>query len=424
MVETGESENADGHADADAVRAELANWVQAHWDPSASLVQWRTRLVDAGWASPSWPRRWFGRGLPAWADELIPSELVRLGAVGLPLGGGTGLAAPTIFAHGSDEVRDRFLRPIFTGEERWCQLFSEPGAGSDLAGLGTHAELDGDEWVVNGQKVWNTSAHHADFGMLVARTDPGKPKHRGLSYFALPMRQPGVQVRPLRQMNDHASFNEVFLADARIPAANLIGAVGDGWKVALTTLAYERRFGAMSRPKLASSDGRAFVEARAEADSHFETYRWYPQRAGRPDLVVERARSSGKSADAMVRDAAARVLSLQQASKVTADRARSARALGRPPGAEGSIGKLASSELARLSASAHSLIGGAHGMLRGADAPLDGLICEILLSVPAQSIAGGTDQIQKNIIGEKMLGLPREPAEDRDMPFNQTRRNR
>ena len=167
---------------------------------------------------PSWSQQWHGRGLPAWADDVVANEIRAAGAVGLPLGSGAWLAAPTILEHGPDAVRERLLAPILTGEETWCQLFSEPGAGSDLAGLTTRAERDGDEWVVNGQKVWNTSAHHADFGMLVARTDWDAPKHRGLTYFALPMHQPGVEVRPLRQMNDHSSFNEVFMTDARVPA--------------------------------------------------------------------------------------------------------------------------------------------------------------------------------------------------------------
>ena len=163
----------------DSVRAELRAWLPGSWDPDLSLIEWRRRLVDAGWATPSWPERWYGRALPSWADELVLAELRSQGAVGPPVGVGMGLAGPTILTHGPDSVRERFLAPILTGEETWCQLFSEPGAGSDLAGLTTHAELDGDEWVVNGQKVWNTSAHHADFGLLVARTNWDAPKHRG-----------------------------------------------------------------------------------------------------------------------------------------------------------------------------------------------------------------------------------------------------
>ena len=191
-----------------SVRQDVQAWVTAQWDPSMSLRSWRELLVDAGWAVPSWPERWYGKGMPAWADDVVRREIRRCGAVSsIP----SGLAGPTILEQGPDHTRERFLRPLLIGAEVWCQLFSEPSAGSDLAGLTATAVLDGDAWVVNGQKVWNTSAHHADLGMLVARTDWDVPKHRGITYFVLPMRQPGVEVRPLRQMNHHASFNEVFL---------------------------------------------------------------------------------------------------------------------------------------------------------------------------------------------------------------------
>ncbi|MDY7104913.1 MAG: acyl-CoA dehydrogenase family protein [Actinomycetota bacterium] len=409
-------------AEPDSLRAELRRWLDDNWDPGLSLLDWRERLCDAGWAVPAWPRRWYGLDLPSWAADLVSREIAAYGAVGTPLGGGMGLAGPTILERGPDAARERFLRPILTGAETWCQLFSEPGAGSDLAGLTTRAELDGDEWVVNGQKVWNTSAHHADFGLLVARTDWSAPKHRGLTYFALPMHQPGVEVRPLHQMNGHSSFNEVFLTDARIPKDMVIGDVGAGWQVAMTTLAYERRFGGMSRPRYARDGGRALEEASAEADEHFATYRWYPQRAGRADLIIDRL-EAGTIDDPLARQQAAGVLSLQQASRWTAERATAARALGRPPGSEGSIGKLALSEVARRSALAHTSLVGAHGMLNGPDSPDDGTVPEILVSTPAQSIAGGTDEIQHNIIGEKVLGLPRDPSVDRDIPFRDVLRN-
>ena len=290
----------------ESVRAEVAQWVTEHWDPASSLVEWRKQLAASGWAAPSWPAQWHGRALPTWADDVVASELVRLGAVGSPVGSGMWLAAPTILTHGPDAVRERFLLPTLTGEVTWCQLFSEPGAGSDLAGLSTTAVLDGDEWVVNGQKVWNTSAHHADLGILVARSDWAVPKHRGLTYFVMPMDQPGVLVRPLRQMNFHSSFNEVFFTDARIPKEWVVGEVGDGWSVALTTLAHERRFGGMSRPRYDPRPSRALDEARAEAERHFATYSWYPQRAGRVDLVVEHARSADRTEDPILRQEIAR----------------------------------------------------------------------------------------------------------------------
>ncbi len=408
-------------ADPDQIRAELSGWTRQHWDPGMALRDWRELLLRAGWAAPSWPRRWHGRGLPAWADELVGSELIRLGAVGVPVGSGTWLAAPTILAHGPDELRDRLLAPTLTGEQTWCQLFSEPGAGSDLGGLSTSAVLDGDSWVVNGQKVWNTSAHHADMAMLLARTDASVPKHQGITYFALPMHQPGVQVRQLRQMNFHASFNEVFLTDARVPRDNVIGAVGAGWTAALTTLAYERRFSALRRPDYSPGPGRALDEARAEADDHFATYSWYPQRAGRPDLVVAHAKAAGVSDNPVIRQAIARLITMHRASAWTADRASAARAAGARPGAEGSIGKLAASTIARESAKVHSMIAAAGALLTGPDSPLHGIIAEILMSVPGQSIAGGTDEIQRNILAEKVLGLPADIRVDRDVPFSELR---
>jgi alkylation response protein AidB-like acyl-CoA dehydrogenase len=259
--------------------------------------------------------------------------------------------------------------------------------------------------------------------MLLARTDWDAPKHHGITYFVLPMHQPGVDVRPLRQMNNHASFNEVFLTEARVPLANVVGEVGNGWRVALTTLAFERGFGAASRPSYAPTTGRALDEARREADTHFATYRWYPQRAGRVDLVVERAQAAGVAADPVIRQEIARLLAMHRVSRWTAERAQATRALGRTPGPEGSIGKLATSNVARLAARVHTAIAGASATLSGPDSPLDGVVAEILVSVPAQSIAGGTDEIQRNILAEQALGLPREPSGDRERPFREVPRN-
>src|ERR1700722_18484925 len=405
----------------DQIRAELADWVARHWDPDMPLREWRELLADAGWGAPSWPERWHGRGWPAWTVEFVGHELIALGAVGVPVGLGMTLAAPTLLAHGSDELKDRLVRPILTGEQTWCQLFSEPGAGSDLAGLSTAAARDGDDWVINGQKVWNTSAHHADFGLLLARSDSQVPKHRGLTYFALPMHQPGVEVRPPRQMNFHASFNEVFLTGARVPADNVVGPEGGGWAVALTTLAYERRFGVMRPPAYDPRPGRALDEARAESAAHFAVYSWYPQRAGRVDLVIEHAKAAGVTDDPVIRQAIARLITLQRVSGWTSDRARAARERGARPGAEGSGGKLAPSNIAREAARGHGMIAATRGLVTGPAAFMDGVIAEVLLSVPGQSIAGGTDEIQKNILAEKVLGLPPEIRVDKDIPFSQIR---
>jgi alkylation response protein AidB-like acyl-CoA dehydrogenase len=315
------------------------------------------------------------------------------------------------------------LRPILTGEERWCQLFSEPGAGSDLAGLTTRAVRDGDRWIVNGQKVWTTSAHHADFGILLARTDWTVPKHQGLTFFILPMAQGGVEVRPLRQMNGYASFNEVFLTDAEVPVDWVVGQVGGGWSVALTTLAHERRFAAAGAASPRGT-GRVIDEAQRESAEHAATYKWYPQRAGRSDFVAEHARARGLDKDPIARTNIARLLAITMTSSWTARRAAARRAAGRPPGPEGSIGKLAMSHVARQAAAVHSHLAGATGMLSGENAPFNGTIPEVFVSVPAQSIAGGTDEIQRTILGEKALGLPREPSVDNQIPFNQVGRQR
>jgi alkylation response protein AidB-like acyl-CoA dehydrogenase len=406
---------------ADEVRAEVGDWLGRRWEPALGLREWRERLLDDGWLVPSWPEDWYGRGLPAWADAIVHEQLAAAGAPGPPLGVGMFLAVPTLLAHADDALKRLLLPPTVVGAETWTQLFSEPGAGSDLAGLATTAVLDGDEWVVNGQKVWNTSAHHADHGMLLARTDWDVPKHAGITFLVLPMHQPGVEVRRLRQMNGHASFNEVFLTDARIPADRVVGAVGDGWRVARTTLAHERGFATLRRPHHDASTGRAAAEAAAEAAEHFATYAWYPQRAGRPDLVVEAARRTGRNGDPVVRQQIAGLLSLQRAHEWTARRAAAARAAGRPPGPEGSLGKLAASQVARASAAVHTLLAGAAGTLTNGDA-LQATVAEVLVSVPAQSIAGGTDEIQRTIIGERVLGLPAEPHVDRDVPFRQIAR--
>jgi alkylation response protein AidB-like acyl-CoA dehydrogenase len=404
----------------DELRAELKQWLAENWDPELSLAQWRVRLADAGWAFPGWPREWGGRGLPVALARLVPGELAAATVPGPPEGVGSGLVAPVIIEQGSDQQKSQLLRPIATGEAKWCQLFSEPGAGSDLAGLSTWAERDGDEWVVSGQKVWNTGAFQADFGILLARTDRDVPKHRGITCFVLPMHQPGVTVRPLRQMNGHQSFNEVFMDRARIPAGNMIGEPGNGWRVAIAVLAHERRLNDRT-PAPAGAAGRAWDEARAEKAVAAEPHKWYPQRAGRPDLVIERARAAGKAGDPVVRQEIARLMTLVWTAQWTAARAAAARAAGRPPGPEGSLGKLASSAIARQSAKVHALISGASGLLAGPDSELGGTIAEILISVPAISIAGGTDEIQHTIIGERIMGLPKEPDISRNVPFRDVR---
>ena len=406
------------------LRADVRQWLDAHWDPSRSLVEWRNLLADSGWGVPHWPREWYGLGLPVPLSQAIDEEFAEVGAVGVAKAGIRMLAAATLLEHGSDFHKERFLRRILTGEDTWCQLFSEPGSGSDLAGATTRADFDGQQWVVNGQKVWTTSAHHAHHGLLLARTDWDVPKHQGLTYFVLDMDQPGVEVRPLRQMNGHASFNQVFFTDARIPPECQVSETGNGWRVAMTTLAHERRGADALRTHARATErvGRIYEEEAREIATIMEPYKWYPQRAGRVDLVLPRARETGRLEDPVVRQEVAKLLILTKSAEWTARRARAAQEQGRPQGPEGSLGKLAASHVARAAARVHTLISGADAMLSGEDGPLDGTIAEILVSVPATSIAGGTDEIQRNIIAERVLGMPKEPRMDtgpfRDVPRN------
>ncbi len=410
--------------EASTVIAEVRSWLAANWDPAAGLVAWRNKLADSGWGMAHWPVAWHGRDLP---DALLPAieaEFDAIGAVTVARVGIRLLAAATLLEHGSEAHKGRFLRRILTGEDTWCQLFSEPGSGSDLAGATTRADFNGEHWVVNGQKLWTTSAHHAQWGLLLARTDWDLPKHQGMSYFIIDMRQPSIEVQPLRQMNGYASFNQVFFTDAHIPPENLVGRIGDGWKIAMTTLAHERRGADALRRWGRASDraGRIYDEERAEIATVMEPYKWYAQRVGRVDLALPRARETGRISDPTVRQELARLLMLARSAEWLAHRARHAKELGRPEGPEGSLGKLVASQVARAAAHVHTIISGADAMLTGTDAPHAGLIAEILLSVPATSIAGGTDEIQRNIIAERVLEMPKEPRLDTG-PFRAVPRN-
>ena len=409
------------------VRTEVREWLAANWDPSLSLQEWRNRLVDSGWGMADWPSEWHGRDLPARLVRLVEDEFAAAGAVGAARQGIRLLAAATLLEHGSDAHKAQFLRRILTGEDTWCQLFSEPGSGSDLAGATTRAELKGDKWIINGQKLWTTSAHHADWGLLLARTNLDVPKHEGMTYFVINMRQPGVEVQPLKQMNGHASFNQVFFTDAEVQRDHLVGELNKGWTVAMTTLAHERRRTDGARATAGQEggpvrQGRIYEEEAAESATLLEPYKWYPQRAGRVDLALPRAVETGRIDDPVVRQELAKLLSLARATEWTAQRARAEQQRGQPPGPGGSLGKLAASHVARAAAHVHTIISGADALLSGDDSPHDGTIAEVLVSVPGGSIAGGTDEIQRNIIAERVLLMPKEARFDTG-PFREVRRN-
>jgi alkylation response protein AidB-like acyl-CoA dehydrogenase len=319
-------------------------------------------------------------------------------------------AAPALFAYGSDEQRLRYLPPIVRNEERWCQLFSEPGAGSDLAGLTTRAVRDGDEWVVNGQKVWSTFAHLADFGILLARTDADVPKHRGITYFLIDMRQPGIEVRPLRQMTGGSEFNEVFLTDARVPHANVLGAVNGGWGVAMTTLAHERSM--MGAIRSGGGRGRGGDDgARAQ-----------PVRSGARELIAL-AQERGRAHEPALRQRLADAWSRDEIARYVGLRIQGEAARGRVPDAPMAIMKLMAAKQAKRVAELGLAIEGPYGALSGDDAPSHGAWQGRFLSAPSLRIAGGSDQVQRNVIGERTLGLPPEPRVDKDVPFRDVPKN-
>jgi acyl-CoA dehydrogenase len=344
----------------------------------AAAKRWQAVLYDGHWAGITWPREHGGRGATV-AEQVIFDE--EASAFDLPATGiftiGIGMVGPTLIRHGTLAQKDRYLRGILRGNEVWCQLFSEPGAGSDLASLSTRAERDGNGWVVNGQKVWTSGAHYRDFGLLLARTSPDR--HRGLTCFIVDMHTEGVEVRPLRQMTGGASFNEVFLTDLRLPPDALVGDVDHGWQVAITTLANERvALGG-------GADGSAFRNLVALAQNRGCTL----------DPVMRQ-----RLADVFIRGEIVRFLALRVRTEVLR---------GGVPGPQGSIAKLASSLLSQQVGDLALAMEGPDGALMWPDAPLEGLWQLQRLGAPALRIAGGTDEVMRNILGERVLGLPREP---------------
>ena len=362
------------------------------------------RQFDLGLAWVHFPEGHGGLGLSPKLQRTINDTLH---AAGGPIAAyrniiGHGMGAPTVVTHGSEEQKRRYLRPLFTGEEVWCQLFSEPGAGSDVAGLATKAVRDGDEWIVNGQKVWTTLAHLAKWGMLVARTDPEAPKHKGMTYFVVDMHGPGVEVRPLYQITGEAEFNEVYFTDARIPDSERLSEPGDGWRVVLTTLMNERVAIGGGIP----SKGSGFI---AEA--------------------VKQWRERGHD-DPALKDELLALWTRAEVLRLTNIRASQLRAVG-TPGPEGSIGKAMSADLNKdITAFTVSLMG-AEGMLKPDGYPMKrpehamqwGSPQQAFLRTRANSIEGGTTEIAKNILGERVLGLPGDVRGDKDVPWSQVPRS-
>jgi len=412
----------------ESVKADAQRWFAEYWDPDLPIGQWWQLLADSGWAFPSWPEGFGGRGLSSAATKAAVQARREAGAFGPPNGVATFLAAPTIMHYGTEEQKRKYIPKIVNGQEIWCQLFSEPGAGSDMAGLATKAIRDGDEWIVNGQKVWNSGAQWAQYGILIARTDPQQPKHRGITYFLIDMEQDGVDVRPLKEMTGDAAFNEVFLNNARVAESDRLGDLGDGWRVAMTTLSHERDpdnagmgdTAAFGEIDLAESVGEYSATLSSKNDGFSLAL------SGGVTRVLEGVTSQFEaSEDPKVRQKLASILEMRRTSRWSGMRAAAKIKSGGQPGPEVSTLKLLGSEMGRQIRDVGLESMGAHGMLYGQDAPADGLFHAYSMFTPAQSIAGGSDEVQRNIIGERVLGLPREPGEkeQRELPWSELPRS-
>jgi alkylation response protein AidB-like acyl-CoA dehydrogenase len=367
----------------EAFRDELRAWLDANHpgsEPEGDVAgfefrrDWQRTLHEAGWAGVSWPKEYGGRGATLVEQAIFNEEFVRAQAPSTANVLGLAMGGPTVIAHGSEEQKRRYLEPILSAEEIWCQGFSEPGSGSDLASVKTRAVRDGDDWVVTGQKVWTTLAHHAKWCMLVARTNPDAPKHQGLTYFLMDMEQDAIQVRPLRQITGEAEFNELFIEEARIPDANIVGGEGNGWAVAITTLMHERAtlaFGLQIAVK------RALRE------------------------LMGVARKDRASRDPLIRDRLAQLYIESEVLRLNAYRGLSAIMRDGVPGPEGSLGKWQWAEVNQALTELAMDLRGSHGTL------YDDTWTFRFLRARANSIEGGTTEILKNIVAERVLGLPR-----------------
>ncbi|MGA3153470.1 MAG: acyl-CoA dehydrogenase family protein [Streptosporangiaceae bacterium] len=383
-------------ANAPRRRADAPGGVDEEGGTPASITEqkaFQAKLYDAGLAGITWPAEYGGQGLTN-AEQIVFSRLAR--DYDLPVGAfviGIGMPGPTILECGSEQQKQRYLRPMLRGEEIWCQLFSEPGAGSDVASLQTSAVRDGDGWVLNGQKVWTTGAHYSDFGAVLARSDPAQPKHKGISMFIVDMHAPGVTVRPLRIATGSAPFNEVFFDNVALPAGSLIGTDNKGWDAAVVMLRSERiAIGTMTA-------------SRSSPLSH--------------ESLAALAAKLGRGGDPAARRGLAELYARERAVALFGQLLREQAMSGRDPGARGSVAKLAAAELSRFAANvAADVLGDA---IAGTDDDEVRAVATAIVAVPGAAIAGGTNEIQRNIIGERVLGLAKDPGVDRDTPFSQLR---
>jgi alkylation response protein AidB-like acyl-CoA dehydrogenase len=412
--EATEMPESEGRSDAfEAAREDALSWLSANWDPSLTVRAWWARLADSGWGFPTWPEAWFGKGMSADQAAGVRAAFQETRALPPPASLGQLLGGPMLLLHASEEQKARFLPPLVRGEEYWCQFFSEPGSGSDLASAQTRAVRDGDIWHVDGQKVWTSGAQYAERGMLLARTNREVPKHQGLSFYILDLDQPGVEVRPLHQMNGAHGFNEVFFTDARVDDDRLIGEENNGWSVAVTVLMYER----FMTPMASANPGAKQAQLdRIAGQVEVLGFEERPSRGGPSELTIEVAKKLGKTHDPVVRQRLASLWA-QETTDTYLTRGGQSVSSSRRPSGSGSLSKLSRSDLARTARETGMSVLGAQGMLDGPDTPGEGEIQYQALSSPSLSIAGGTDEIQRGIVGERVLGLPKEPRTDRDIPF-------
>jgi alkylation response protein AidB-like acyl-CoA dehydrogenase len=385
--------NAPKQFEAELSKASLGRIALREHDIVGVAKAWQKKKSDSRWVCLQWPKEYGGRGATAVERVIWQQEEGVYFKLTSPFQIGEGMCGPTLMAYGSESDKRRYLPKIASGEEIWCQLFSEPAGGSDVAGLRTRAERDGDHWIVNGQKIWTSGAHYSDYGILITRTDPNVPKHKGLTMFYIDMKSPGVEVRPIKQANGMQEFNEVFFTNLRVPDSQRLGAVGDGWNVSLTTLMNERM---TIGSRLATGFAELFDFC---CNLMTEEGPAIDDRATRSKLAGWAVKNSGL--------------------KYTNYRAISALSKGERPGPENSIGKLVAGSMLQDIATYAMDLQGANGMLNGSEvAEASGQFQAMLLSSPSTRIAGGTDEILRNIIAERVLGLPGDIRVDKDVPFN------
>jgi len=367
-------------------------------EPLRAAKAWQAKKADAGYAGITWDARWGGRGGTPIQQVIYNQEERRYN---VPRGFfeiGLGMCIPTMMTYATQEQCERYVRPALRGEEIWCQLFSEPSAGSDVAGLRTRAERDGDDWVINGQKIWTSGAHYCDYGIVLTRTDPNVPKHAGLTMFFIDMKSPGIEVRRIKQISGSSNFNEVFFTDVRVPDAQRLGAVGAGWRVSITTLMNER----LAVGEAPGPDSEDFLRFARKIDVD-----------GEPAIR-----------NPAVREKLASWLIQTEGLKYTRFRTMTALSRGQAPGPEASIAKVVSANKLQDIASVGMDLLGMSGAVMDPDlVPLQGWFQEALLYAPGSRIAGGTDEILRNIIAERVLGLPADVRVDKHQPFNELTRS-